>query len=159
MTDTAAAAAWRKQAACRGLPTGLFYPPPGVPGVVALAVCARCPVRADCEEHVAGLSDLPRELIAQGTAVRSLAGQVAGAVAVGIVGAVIAIRSGIDPSPAHVQAAYNAAFLVASLGVALALLCAIRLPRTSRADRIASDVATPMGARSGCCAAARPSGR
>jgi hypothetical protein len=98
---------------------------------------------------VAGLSDLPRDLIAQGTAVRSLAGQVAGAVAVGIFGAVIATRSGIDPSPAHVQAAYNAAFLVASVGVALALLCAVRLPRTSLADRIGGDAALRVVSPSG----------
>jgi DHA2 family multidrug resistance protein len=98
---------------------------------------------------VAGLSDLPRDLIAQGTAVRSLAGQVAGAVAVGIFGAVIATRSGVDPSPAHVQAAYNAAFLVASVGVALALLCAVRLPRTSLADRIGGDAALRVVSPSG----------
>ena len=44
-------AAWRERAACRGMPTGLFYPPPGVPGGVALAVCARCPVRAECDDE------------------------------------------------------------------------------------------------------------
>lgn len=51
MNDTAAAPPWREQAACRGMPTGLFYPPPGMPATVALAVCARCPVRRACEEH------------------------------------------------------------------------------------------------------------
>jgi WhiB family redox-sensing transcriptional regulator len=42
---------WRRFAACRGLPTALFYPRPDAPAGEALAVCSRCPVRAVCEQH------------------------------------------------------------------------------------------------------------
>jgi len=52
---------WRHLAACRGMPTALFFPEPGHadPDVVteAKSVCARCPVRRRCltvglhEEH------------------------------------------------------------------------------------------------------------
>ncbi|MFP5488939.1 MAG: WhiB family transcriptional regulator [Acidimicrobiia bacterium] len=41
---------WRTRAACRGLPTSLFYPVPGVPVGAALAVCTRCPVRSECDD-------------------------------------------------------------------------------------------------------------
>jgi WhiB family redox-sensing transcriptional regulator len=51
MTSASPAAGWWTRAACRGLPTSLFYPPPGTPAAEALAVCARCPVRAACEDH------------------------------------------------------------------------------------------------------------
>jgi WhiB family redox-sensing transcriptional regulator len=43
---------WRRQAACASTDPGLFYPPDGWIGQVAVeaakAVCAGCPVRADC---------------------------------------------------------------------------------------------------------------
>lgn len=42
-------ARWRQRAACRGLPPALFFPPPDTPAGDALDVCARCPVRADCD--------------------------------------------------------------------------------------------------------------
>lgn len=51
MTAASPTVGWQHRAACRGLPTGLFYPPTGAPAAEALAVCARCPVRADCDEH------------------------------------------------------------------------------------------------------------
>jgi EmrB/QacA subfamily drug resistance transporter len=78
---------------------------------------------------VAGLSELPPHLLAQGTALRSLAGQASAAVAIGGFGAVVATRMGAHPTAAHAQAAYNAAFVCAALGVAVSFAFATRLPR------------------------------
>lgn len=77
---------------------------------------------------VAGLSDLPARLVAQGSAMRSLVTQVSGAVAIAVLGAVVTSRMGVDPSPEHAQAAYNSAFFIAACGVAVALVVAWRLP-------------------------------
>jgi WhiB family redox-sensing transcriptional regulator len=50
--DCNAQAHWRKHAACRGMDTNLFYPEQGFNGHVkqrqAQAVCAGCPVQAEC---------------------------------------------------------------------------------------------------------------
>lgn len=78
---------------------------------------------------IAGLSELPANLTSQGTALRSLLGQVSGALAVAILGAVVAARSGMDPTPVREQAAYGTAFGVAALGVCCSFLLAWRLPR------------------------------
>lgn len=43
--------AWMARAACRGMSPARFYPVPGDPVDVALAVCARCPVRDACAQH------------------------------------------------------------------------------------------------------------
>ena len=43
--------AWMARAACRGMPPARFYPPPGAATAAALAVCARCPVRVECDQH------------------------------------------------------------------------------------------------------------
>lgn len=40
-----------RRAACRGMPPARFYPPPGTDTAAALAVCARCPVRVECDQH------------------------------------------------------------------------------------------------------------
>ena len=52
LEDCNAQAHWRKNAACRGMDTSLFYPEAGFSGKLkqqqAQAVCAVCPVRADC---------------------------------------------------------------------------------------------------------------
>ena len=40
---------WHQNAACRTIPTRVFYPEKGVNAQPAKAVCARCPVRAQCE--------------------------------------------------------------------------------------------------------------
>lgn len=45
------APAWMRAAACRGMPPARFYPPPDAPADDALAVCARCPVRDECDRH------------------------------------------------------------------------------------------------------------
>jgi WhiB family redox-sensing transcriptional regulator len=39
---------WRLAAACRGLDPKLFFPERGEDASTAKAVCARCPVRAEC---------------------------------------------------------------------------------------------------------------
>jgi EmrB/QacA subfamily drug resistance transporter len=77
---------------------------------------------------VAGLSELPPNLVSQGTAMRSLTSQVAGAIAVAAFGAVVSGRMGVDPTPAHAQAAYNAAFAAAAACIVVAFLLALRLP-------------------------------
>lgn len=39
---------WHETAACRGMDTSLFFPGFAPPSPLALAACARCPVRAEC---------------------------------------------------------------------------------------------------------------
>lgn len=39
---------WQLQAACRGVPTEVFYPERSTQVASPLAVCASCPVRAHC---------------------------------------------------------------------------------------------------------------
>jgi DHA2 family multidrug resistance protein len=78
---------------------------------------------------VAGISQLPKEMLSQASALRTLTNQVAGSLAVAVLGAVVAIRLGADTSLAGAQAAYNAVFVVGALGVAVAWLVAYRLPR------------------------------
>jgi len=43
--------AWMERAACRGLPTDLFFPERGADTRAAKAVCAACPVSDDCYEY------------------------------------------------------------------------------------------------------------
>lgn len=88
---------------------------------------------------VAGLSELPPHLMAQGTAMRSLLGQVGGALAVAILGAVVALRAGGSVDPSRIQAGYDAAFAAAAVGVGFAFLLAARLPK--RVERVTG--ATP----------------
>lgn len=40
---------WRDEAACRGMSTDIWYPPQGTNATAAKQICARCPVRAQCE--------------------------------------------------------------------------------------------------------------
>ncbi len=85
---------------------------------------------------VVGMSELPGTLLAQGAAIRSLAGQVSGALAVAVLGAIVAVSVGAHPSASHAQAGYNAAFTAAAAAVLLGLFFAWRVPKRSR-DRIA----------------------
>jgi WhiB family redox-sensing transcriptional regulator len=67
---------WASQAACRGLDVDLFFPQRGSDGAEAKAVCAKCPVRAECredgiDEHVGiwgGTSERERRAIRRGDA-------------------------------------------------------------------------------------------
>ena len=42
-----------RRAACRGMPPARFYPPPGAASAAAgaVAVCAQCPVRVECDQQ------------------------------------------------------------------------------------------------------------
>jgi DHA2 family lincomycin resistance protein-like MFS transporter len=80
---------------------------------------------------VAGMSELPRSLLAQGAAMRTLAGQVSGALAVGVLGAIVSVYMGRHASQARAQAAYNAAFSAAAIAVLIGLVLAWCVPRQS----------------------------
>lgn len=45
---------WHEDAACRTLPTRIFYPERGHNAHAAKAVCERCPVRDECRAENAG---------------------------------------------------------------------------------------------------------
>jgi len=81
---------------------------------------------------VAGMSELPPARLSQGAAIRSLAGQFSGALAVGVLGAIVATYMGTHATPAHAQAAYNAAFAAAAGAVLLGLVLAWRMPKRTR---------------------------
>jgi WhiB family redox-sensing transcriptional regulator len=42
---------WRASAACRGVPTSVFFPEQGSYVAEAFAICGRCEVRRQCEEE------------------------------------------------------------------------------------------------------------
>ena len=48
---------WRDLRACADLPTAMFYPATGEHGRAAKAVCAGCPVAADCLESAMANSE------------------------------------------------------------------------------------------------------
>lgn len=50
--------AWMADAACRGMTPARFYPPPGAPADDALAVCAGCPVRVECDRHATATGEV-----------------------------------------------------------------------------------------------------
>lgn len=79
----------------------------------------------------AGLGDLPPNLIAQGSTIRGLSGQVAGALAVGMLGAIAGAKMGSSPTPQQAQDGYNFAFIVAAVFVLFAVFLALRIPKTS----------------------------
>lgn len=56
MTSTLREMAWQDAAACRGLPTALFFPLPGATAEAAQRVCSRCPVRVACADYGRGQS-------------------------------------------------------------------------------------------------------
>lgn len=78
---------------------------------------------------VAGLSQLPPRLLSQGSAVRSLAGQVAGAVFVAVYAAVLSVRMGDAPSPERAQSAFDFLNVLSAVAVLAAIGFASRLPR------------------------------
>jgi len=83
---------------------------------------------------VAGLSELPTRLIAQASAVRSLAHHVAAALGVAVLGAVASTRMGDDPSTGQAWSAYSTVYLVGFAATAAAAVLALKLP--DRADRL-----------------------
>jgi WhiB family redox-sensing transcriptional regulator len=49
---------WRDRAACRGADPAIFFPRPGGPGArPAQAICARCPVTAQCLAHAVSIPE------------------------------------------------------------------------------------------------------
>ena len=79
----------------------------------------------------AGLSDLPANLIAQGSTIRGLSGQVAGALAVGMLGAIAGAKMGSNPTAVQAQNGYNFAFVIAAACVAFSIVLALRIPKSS----------------------------
>ena len=79
-----------------------------------------------------GMSELPPKLIAQGSTIRGLSGQVAGALAVGMLGAIAGAKMGANPSPQEAQDGYNFAFIIAAVCVAYSVFLALRIPKSSR---------------------------
>jgi hypothetical protein len=76
---------------------------------------------------VVAMNALPARYVAQASAVRSLISQVAGATTVAVLSAVVAARLGTGtPTLARSQHAYDTAFLIASSGLFIALLCSLR---------------------------------
>jgi len=43
--------AWKQHAACRGMDTNIFFPERGGNTKRAKAICAKCPVRQECEDY------------------------------------------------------------------------------------------------------------
>ncbi len=79
----------------------------------------------------AGLSELPPNLIAQGSTIRGLSGQVSGALAVGMLGAVAGAKMGSDPTAQQAQNGYNFAFIIAAACVAFSIFLALKIPKSS----------------------------
>jgi EmrB/QacA subfamily drug resistance transporter len=83
---------------------------------------------------VAAMDTLPSELLGQGSAMRSLTSQVAGALSVATLSAVLSVATPTGASPAQAQDAYNVVFYVASAGMVGALVLALRI-RPGRAEQ------------------------
>jgi EmrB/QacA subfamily drug resistance transporter len=78
---------------------------------------------------VVAMNALPARYVAQASALRSLISQVAGATTVAVLSAVVAARlGGGTPTLERSQDAYDTAFLIASIGLFLALLCSLCFP-------------------------------
>lgn len=54
MTSVSTVLGWADIAACTGLESAIFYPTTDDDATAAKAVCAQCPVQADCLEHAIG---------------------------------------------------------------------------------------------------------
>ena len=76
---------------------------------------------------VAAMGTLSDEMLGQGTAVRTLTSQVAGAVAVATMGAVYAVATPAVATPGQSQQGYSVVFYVASVGMLGALALAWRM--------------------------------
>jgi DHA2 family multidrug resistance protein len=93
---------------------------------------------------VAGLNALSGRFVAQASAMRSLSSQVAGATAIAVLSTVVASRMGDSPTVTESQHAYNAAFLLAGVGLAVAVVLAFKLPRTAERGAERDTVAEPV---------------
>ena len=88
---------------------------------------------------VAAMNTLPAELLSQGTAMRTLTSQVAGAVSVAALSAVLSIATPTDASPQQAQDGYSIVFYVAFAGMVAAVLLATRLRPTAPAAEVDSE--------------------
>jgi EmrB/QacA subfamily drug resistance transporter len=96
---------------------------------------------------VAAMGALPASLIAQGSAMRSVLQQFAGAMGVALFGAVYAARAGRTPSPEHAQKSFNTIFFATTATLVIALALAIRLPgrrRGQNTERTLDEVAASL---------------
>jgi hypothetical protein len=93
---------------------------------------------------VAGVRDLPARFVAQTSAIRSLTGQVSGALAVALLGTVAAVAAGDDPTPSQAQHGYNMAFVAALVGVSISFWLASRLPARESAAAADEQVEVPL---------------
>jgi hypothetical protein len=48
---------WMTDAACRGMPVAMFYPPKGAATRAAKRVCATCPVQTECLNYAVAIHD------------------------------------------------------------------------------------------------------
>jgi len=88
---------------------------------------------------VAGLNEVPKRLVAQASAVRSLAQQVSGAVGVATLTAVVATQLAGDSTTAQSWSAYSKAYLV-SAGTSIAgAVLALGLPNRPERERARAD--------------------
>lgn len=76
---------------------------------------------------VAAMDTLPPELLGQGSAMRSLTSQVAGAMSVAILGAVLSIATPVGATPEQAQSAFGVVFMVAFVGMLGAVVLAVRI--------------------------------
>jgi EmrB/QacA subfamily drug resistance transporter len=74
---------------------------------------------------VTAMDTLPPELLGQGSTMRTLVSQVAGAVSVAALSAVLAGAMPVDATPAEQQSAYSVVFYVAFAGMLVAVLLAV----------------------------------
>jgi DHA2 family lincomycin resistance protein-like MFS transporter len=84
---------------------------------------------------VVAMNALPPRYVAQASAVRSLVAQVAGATSIAVLSAVVAFRLGDGtPTLERSQTAYDTAFLIASLGLVVALVSSFFFPGKRKSD-------------------------
>ncbi|HEY6534141.1 MAG TPA: MDR family MFS transporter [Acidimicrobiales bacterium] len=76
---------------------------------------------------VAAMDTLSSEMLGQGSAMRNLSAQIAGAVAVAGLGALLSALMPVDPTAAESQGAYSAVFYASLAGLVLALVMALYL--------------------------------
>jgi EmrB/QacA subfamily drug resistance transporter len=73
---------------------------------------------------VTAMDTLPPELLGQGSTMRTLVSQVAGAVSVAALSAVLTVATPVDATPAEQQSAYSVVFYVATAGMLVAVVLA-----------------------------------
>src|SRR4029079_15569188 len=88
---------------------------------------------------VAGLNEVPKRLVEQASAVRSLAQQVSGAVGVATLTPVVATQLAGDSTTAQSWSAYSKAYLVSAGTSIAAAVLALGLPNRPERERARAD--------------------